>query len=55
MQEWVWGLWMKKVLADGTLGVSSNDAFPEAVNASYCDGASSLSSAKDDLEEYYFE
>jgi penicillin-binding protein 1A len=51
----IWGLWMKKVLADGTLGISSNDAFPEAVNASYCDGASSLSSSKDDLEEYYFE
>ena len=51
----IWGLWMKKVLADGTLGISASDAFPEAVNASYCDGASSLSSAKEELEEYYFE
>ncbi len=51
----IWGIWMKKVLADGTLGISSNDAFPEAVNISYCDGASTLSSSKDDLEEYYFE
>ena len=51
----IWGIWMKKVLADGTLGISSNDAFPEGVNASFCDGYEGESSAKDKLEDYYFE
>jgi penicillin-binding protein 1A len=50
----IWGIWMKKVLADGTLGISSNDAFPEGTNASFCDG-SGETSAKDDLEDFYFE
>jgi penicillin-binding protein 1A len=50
----IWGIWMKKVLADGTLGISSNDAFPEGTNASFCDGAGETS-AKDDLEDFYFE
>ena len=50
----IWGIWMKKVLADGTLGISSKDAFPEGTNASFCDG-SGETSAKDDLEDFYFE
>jgi len=50
----IWGIWMKKVLADGTLGISSNDAFPAGTNASFCDG-SGETSAKDDLEDFYFE
>ena len=51
----IWGLWMKKVLADGTLGISSNDAFPAGTNNSFCDGAGAGSSAKSDLEDFYFE
>ena len=50
----IWGLWMKKVLADGTLGISSNDAFPEGTNASFCTGEEGPS-AKDKLEDYYFD
>jgi penicillin-binding protein 1A len=51
----IWGLWMKKVLADGTLGISSNDAFPDEVNKSYCTGSAWETSTKDELEEFYFE
>ena len=59
----IWGIWMKKVLADGTLGVSADDRFPEAVNGSYCEGALVLSGHGGDgeggsievLEDYYFE
>ena len=51
----IWGLWMKKVLADGTLGISSNDAFPAGTNVSFCRGDEGGNSAKDDLEDYYFE
>ena len=51
----IWGIWMKKVLADGTLGISSNDAFPAGTNNSFCDGAGAGSSAKSDLEDFYFE
>ena len=51
----IWGLWMKKVLADGTLGISSNDQFPEGTNASFCDGSSTVSSPESELEDFYFE
>ncbi|MBR3387419.1 MAG: transglycosylase domain-containing protein [Bacteroidales bacterium] len=51
----IWGLWMKKVLADGTLGISSNDAFPARTNESFCHGEGAEASAKSDLEDYYFE
>ena len=51
----IWGLWMKKVLADGTLGISSNDAFPGEVNQSFCTGSSWETSAKEQQEEFYFE
>ena len=54
----IWGLWMKKVLADGTLGISASDTFPEGVNASFCHGegnASGEDSGKTDLENFYFE
>ena len=51
----IWGLWMKKVIADGTLGISSNDAFPDEVNKSFCTGSAWETSAKDELEEFYFE
>ena len=51
----IWGLWMKKVLADGTLGISANDAFPARTNESFCHGEGAEASAKSDLEDYYFE
>ena len=51
----IWGLWMKKVLADGTLGISANDAFPARTNESFCHGDGAEASAKSDLEDYYFE
>ena len=51
----IWGIWMKKVLADGTLGISSNDAFPAETTVSFCHGDEGGHSAKDDLEDYYFE
>ena len=51
----IWGIWMKKVLADGTLGISSNDAFPEGTTVSFCTGQEGENSAKSELEDYYFE
>ena len=51
----IWGIWMKKVLADGTLGISSNDVFPEGTNVSFCTGEEGENSAKSELEDYYFE
>ncbi len=51
----IWGIWMKKVLADGTLGISSNDAFPAGTNVAVCDGEAGADSAKSELEDYYFE
>ena len=56
----IWGIWMKKVLADGTLGISADDRFPEAVGNSYCEGALILSGGgeggdMESLEDYYFE
>ena len=51
----IWGLWMKKVLADGTLGISPNDAFPEGTNVSFCTGEEGVNSAKSELEDFYFD
>ncbi|MBP5636191.1 MAG: penicillin-binding protein, partial [Bacteroidales bacterium] len=60
----IWGIWMKKVLADGTLGISADDRFPEGANSSYCEGAVLLGgehgggaqgSEMEVLEDYYFE
>ncbi|MBO5562323.1 MAG: transglycosylase domain-containing protein [Bacteroidales bacterium] len=52
----IWGLWMKKVLADGTLGVSASDVFPEGVNGPFCSGSTgSEGSETSALEEYYFD
>ena len=48
----IWGLWMKKVVADGTLGISPDDVFdfPEG-------GSSGFDAAEynKNLEEYYFD
>ena len=48
----IWGLWMKKVLADGTLGISADDTFdfPEVG----CSGFDAAEYNKN-LEEYYFD
>ena len=54
----IWGLWMKKCLADGTLGISASDTFRVPEGASLCNGASSGPSSKTEmqnLEDYYFE
>ena len=52
----IWGLWMKKVLADGTLGITAQDVFPEGVKGPFCGavGGEGLSEF-DQLENYYFE
>ena len=54
----IWGLFMQKVLADGTLGVSENDRFvPSGVKLELnCDGsdADAMHSAQDD-ESLYFD
>ena len=54
----IWGLFMQKVLADGTLGVSENDRFvPAGVKLDLnCDGsdADAVQAAKDD-ESHYFD
>ena len=51
----IWGIWMKKVLEDGTLGISSNDQFPEGTNASFCHGSGEVSGADAQPEDYYFD
>ena len=53
----IWGLWMKKVLQDGTLGISQNDVFPEELKGNYCGGSQETGALqeKDELENYYFE
>ena len=54
----IWGLWMQKVVKDGTLGISPSDVFPESLKGNYCHtGAAGENAApeKSDLENYYFE
>ena len=52
----IWGLWMQKVLKDGTLGISENDVFPESLKGNYCNTNSENSAPeKQELENYYFE
>ena len=49
----IWGLWMKKVLADGTLGISATDTFSSAVGV----GCSTPPRQREEtkaLEEEYF-
>ena len=56
-----WGLFMQKVIADGTLGVSANDRFiaPPGMDMSFgCDGGDSDAAAiksQETIEDYYFE
>ena len=52
----IWGLWMKKVLKDGTLGISESDVFPEELKGYWCSPATEEQAPeKEDLENYYFE
>ena len=52
----IWGLWMQKVLKDGTLGITEADVFPESLKGSWCSRSGEDSSPeKTDLENYYFE
>ena len=52
----IWGLWMQKVLKDGTLGISESDTFPEFTKGSFCSsGSEQGASETTDLETYYFE
>lgn len=54
----IWGIWMKKCIADGTLGISSSDVFvvPEDVSIG-CTGSgmSQEDRETEKLEDYYFE
>jgi penicillin-binding protein 1A len=52
----IWGLWMKKCIADGTVGVSDNDVFviPETA-AIGCTGNEQTVSETETMEDYYFE
>ena len=52
----IWGLWMQKVLKDGTLGISEADAFPEALQGTYCTSrGEELDLENIDLENFEFE
>ena len=55
----IWGIFMKKVLADGTLGISAEDRFAEPAGVGVrldCSGGSEdTSSGGDDPNDYYFE
>ena len=56
----IWGLWMQKVIKDGTLGISEADVFPESLKGNYCNGVRKLDEENPntditDLENYYFE
>ena len=55
----IWGIWMKKCLADGTVGFSENDKFIAPAGMSLdlsCSGGDSDAAAKEQsATEYYFE
>ena len=51
----IWGLWMQKVLKDGTLGISASDVFPDSMKGNYCHSSDDDSPETTDLENYYFE
>ena len=54
-----WGIFMQKVLADGTLGVTANDKFSApagGLEGLGCTGADDeVSAAQEKIEDYYFE
>ena len=55
----IWGIFMKKVLADGTLGVTANDRFiapAGVVDGLGCTGSDDeVSEEQSKIEDYYFE
>ena len=53
----IWGLWMKKVIQDGTLGISERDTFPEELKGNFCNEGQGTDSTSEmtELENYYFE
>ena len=54
----IWGIFMTKVLEDGTLGISEDDIFvaPTGMKLNLdCDGSDADTSASDNSENYYFE
>ena len=51
----IWGLWMQKVLKDGTLGISESDVFPEELQGPWCNASTDAAPQQEDLENYYFE
>ena len=52
----IWGIWMQKVLKDGTLGISESDVFPDNVGSAYCaHRGDELDLEKINLEEYEYE
>ena len=51
----IWGLWMQKVIKDGTLGISASDVFPESLKGNYCVSEEDMSPEMTELENYYFE
>ncbi len=54
----IWGLWMQKVLADGTLGISETDQFlvPESYSGGGCGpSARETDGSGQSLEEFYFD
>jgi penicillin-binding protein 1A len=52
----IWGLWMQKVLKDGTLGISEADVFPESLKGSYCNRQQEQIDLESiDLDNYVFE
>ena len=55
----IWGIWMKKVLADGTLGISETDRFvsPPGMHLNLdCDGSDNDAQMTErDMESYYFD
>ncbi len=52
----IWGIWMKKIIADGTLGISESDVFSVPENMPDCTSSAGADASGDrDLEEYYFD
>ena len=55
----IWGLFMQKVIRDGTLGIDESDRFvaPAGITLNLdCDGSDADASVKaEDEEDYFFE
>ena len=55
----IWGIWMRKVVKDGTLGISENDMFiePATMSLPVVSGASAdgVSSESNEEENYFFD